>query len=137
MGRLAEEHKNYYKRTFGATFHKNMTPWEILNIWDSKVPASVKQCFPELVAAIELMRLALDAAVKAYQIYKTAKQLYERIKEAIDLATAILTGQAQFPTAKAQKIATELLLKAEVRLIQEAEQKLLPIVLSKALAGRC
>lgn len=137
MGRLAEEHKNYYKRTFGATFHKNMTPREIVNIWNTRVPASVKDCFPELVIAFGLLELALDAEIIAYRVYKTAKMLYDTIKEAIDLATAIITGQVQFPTAKAQKIGTELLLKVEVTLMKQATERVLPIILEKALQGRC
>ena len=137
MSYFTEAHKNYYKRTFGATFHKHMTPREIVDIWNSKVPQSVKQCFPELVIAFGLLELALDAELIAYRLYKTAVQLYYTIKDAIDVATAIITGQVQFPTAKAQKIATDIAIKLEVVAIRIAKDEILPIILDSALQGRC
>lgn len=137
MSYFTEAHKNYYKRTFGVTFHKHMTPREVVDIWNSKVPPEVKRCFPELVAAFALLEVALEAEVIAYRLYKTAVQLYYTIKDAIDTATAIITGQVQFPAAKAQKIATDIAIKLEVVAIRAAKEDILPIILNSALKGRC
>lgn len=137
MSYFVEEHRNYYRNTFGATFHKNMSIDEILNIWDTKVPQEVKDCFPELVTGFAALKIAYQLMQQAYHLYATSIMLYNEAKDLLDEATAILTGQFEFPATKAEKIVTALALNAEKQAIALAEQQLLPIILNAALAGRC
>lgn len=132
-----EQHKNFYKATFGVTFHKYMTPIQIVDTWKNKVPQQVKDCFPELDKVIEALGLAIQTAHAAYRAYEAAIVIYKATAEAIAAGVAILAGQPGYPAALATKIATDQAIRLQQQALNLLKTEAVPLILEKALQGHC
>lgn len=105
-------------RKFKATFHKNMSIQDIVNIWNTKVPQDVKTLCPELDKAFQALGAVLITYKSIRDLEVIADKIYKTSKETLDTASAALTQQYQFP---ASKVAKDLAKVATQQIIQEAK----------------
>ena len=77
---------------FKAPFHKNMTLKDMVHVWSTLVPSSVKQEFPQ----IDMMFTTIDSVITEVdalqQLYLQAKTTYSNLQLTIETAAGILTG---------------------------------------------